>query len=387
MNFRIANDWPQTKTVAPVRDFLVNHSLIVGQSRSGKTTVARRIVEEIVLQTRARVVIIDPNADFVTIDKPAASGKDPDFSRRWRARRRQFQVLSRRRGRPPGLLWQQLSTDEKQALLGLSPKDDFTEYQEFHRQLKYEQIHKLKSATFSDFQNSQYFEFANGETAERYRLWLKAVTPPELWAQGPKGNVDDALEDGRCRLVVLDLSTESQQVKYMLAARALEVLWRSAEAQRDEFVRTGGGRKRWPGTVVLIDEAHLFAPTVASDPKQGLIAERIERLADQGKKLNLFGILVTQQPGKLNPRVLSEFSNRIILRMNERVSLRALEEIYGGGRGRYDGTLTFPPGQGWGLIEGAMLSDANPPDAMPRMVRFLQGRTAEGGGAPPSDWI
>lgn len=136
--------------------------------------------------------------------------------------------------------------------------------------------------------------------------------------------------------------------------------------------------------MVVIDEAHLFAPPSTDDPQKRAVCERIERFADQGKKLNLYLIAITQQPGKLHKGVLSECNNRIILRMNERLSLKVLEDTYGGIRGRYDGALTF--NQGEALLEGALLCDEVPPPATPRGARFLMARTKEGGGTPKADW-
>jgi DNA helicase HerA-like ATPase len=128
----------------------------------------------------------------------------------------------------------------------------------------------------------------------------------------------------------------------------------------------------------------MFAPPTTEDPQKRLVCERIQRFADQGKKLNLYLTVITQQPGKLHSDVLSEFNNRIILRVNERRSLKVLEETYGGFRGRYDGALTFEPGEA--LIEGALLSDEDPPPAAPRGVKFKPSRSKEGGGTPRPDW-
>ena len=119
-------------------------------------------------------------------------------------------------------------------------------------------------------------------------------------------------------------------------------------------------------------------------PQKRLVSERIQRFADQGKKLNLYLAVITQQPGKLHSDVLSEFNNRIILRVNERRSLKVLEETYGGFKGRYDGALTFEPGEA--LIEGALLMDENPPPPGPRGVQFKPSRSREGGGTPKPDW-
>jgi DNA helicase HerA-like ATPase len=95
-------------------------------------------------------------------------------------------------------------------------------------------------------------------------------------------------------------------------------------------------------------------------------------------------MILTQQPGKLHRDVLSEFNNRIIMKVNERQSLRVLEETYGGLQGRYDGALTFKAGEA--LVEGALLCDETPPPVVPRGVTFMEARTKEGGRTPRADW-
>lgn len=52
---------------------LMHHTLIVGQSGSGKSFFVARLIEEIVLNTNARVVIVDPNGDFRSIASPSAT--------------------------------------------------------------------------------------------------------------------------------------------------------------------------------------------------------------------------------------------------------------------------------------------------------------------------
>ena len=52
---------------------LLHHTLIVGQSGGGKSFFVARLVEEILLRTRARVLVIDPNGDFRQISKPSST--------------------------------------------------------------------------------------------------------------------------------------------------------------------------------------------------------------------------------------------------------------------------------------------------------------------------
>jgi hypothetical protein len=48
---------------------MLHHTLVVGQSGSGKSFMVARLIEEILLRSRARVLIIDPNGDFRQISK------------------------------------------------------------------------------------------------------------------------------------------------------------------------------------------------------------------------------------------------------------------------------------------------------------------------------
>src|ERR1035437_8250132 len=121
---------------------------------------------------------------------------------------------------------------------------------------------------------------------------------------------------------IVDLSIDDEQVRTISAARTLEALWRQGEARRKK--QLSGSRGPCIGTLDVIDEGHMFAPPHTEDPRKQLVCERIKRFADQGKKLNLFLMVITQQPGKLHPDVLCEFNNRIILRVNERQSLTLL---------------------------------------------------------------
>jgi hypothetical protein len=281
-----------------------------------------------------------------------------------------------------GIHWSKLSLEEMAAFLRLTPHDTFADY----RHLKKHYTHDKDTntlGTLEEFLASQYFKIAAGEELERYRLRLEHLQKLRVWATEVAEDLDSVLA-GNSKTIAVNLATDNEQERTIMAARCLEALWRNGEQKRKEFL--AGNRSVWVGTIVVIDEGHLFAPsdTEAEDPEKRLVRERILRLADQGKKLNLYLMVISQQPAKLHRDVLSEFNNRIILRMNERLSLKVLEEIYGGGAGRYDGALMFTPGEA--LVEGALLCDETPPPPMPRGIRFRLARTREGGGTPPVDW-
>ena len=45
------------------------HTAIIAQSGSGKSYFLSRIIEEILLNTKARCIVLDPNADFRRINE------------------------------------------------------------------------------------------------------------------------------------------------------------------------------------------------------------------------------------------------------------------------------------------------------------------------------
>lgn len=134
---------------------MLHHTAIIGQSGSGKSFAITRILEELVLRTRARVVIIDPNGDFSQFHQPqnadfwntgpqSGSLKDvhartspaltsydqaSSFAERWNSRRFQFVTAGRKNWRPyrsgansaPLLLHWKWLGHEQDFLLNLDP--------------------------------------------------------------------------------------------------------------------------------------------------------------------------------------------------------------------------------------------------------------------------
>src|SRR5207247_2534393 len=96
--FSVAENWPD-RAAPPevqanaVQSLIANHTLIVGQSRSGKTNAARRLIEEILNWTTTRVVILDPNADFKLLGRPR-KGAESQFITSWAQVSRQIGIAA-----------------------------------------------------------------------------------------------------------------------------------------------------------------------------------------------------------------------------------------------------------------------------------------------------
>jgi len=144
--FDVADLWPLAKAPEDakkkaVQALVANHSLIVGQSRSGKTTAARRLLEEIVTWTDTRLVILDPNADFRLLKEidpklDVTNSENKIFAGRWNKLAKTIGVASPTGG-AWGIRWSKLDLKEMAAFLRLTPGENFEEYRHLDRHLKY----------------------------------------------------------------------------------------------------------------------------------------------------------------------------------------------------------------------------------------------------------
>ena len=182
--FSVSEYWP----IGPpelrkraVQALLANHTLIVGQSRSGKTQAARRLLEEILAWTDSRVVILDPNADFRWLGQVADSTLSADstgFADRWGKIGRNIAIVADEPSATGwGIDWTSLSLQDMAAFLRLAPSENFAEYQHLKRHLDYfkSKEQKKKGSTIEDFRKSKYLKIASGEELARYSLVLERL--------------------------------------------------------------------------------------------------------------------------------------------------------------------------------------------------------------------
>ena len=203
---RISDGWPIRRADPKVQSravqaLIANHTLIVGQSRSGKTNAARRLIEEVLTWTKTRVVILDPNADFRWLKKLDEPIRDKEFAVRWRTVARDVGVATPG-GVDWGIHWGKLSMEEMAAFLRLTPKDTFSEYRHLDRQFNYEKKMNVNSeiGSLEEFARSGYFDIAAGEELERYRLLLEELAAVKVWAKDPEHEISTRCYSGTIRL-------------------------------------------------------------------------------------------------------------------------------------------------------------------------------------------
>jgi DNA helicase HerA-like ATPase len=339
------------------------HTFFCGQSGSGKSYALGAVLEQLLLETSLRIVVLDPNSDFVRVGS-LRDGVDGDVADRYRDATRGVAV----RGGGEGaerlhVRFTDFDAEEQAAVLRLDPIRDREEYGVL--------VELVEQGLETDASSA-------AEIAER----LLGASDPErrslgarlrnlgihrwpIWSTGDEGSVQDLSGAGGLRALVVDLgSLESPGEKAIAAESVLAALWRR-RAERDPVL-------------IVIDEAHNVCPREPADEVKALATERAAQIAAEGRKFGLYLLVSTQRPQRVNELVVSQCDNLVLMRMSSAADRAYLAE-----------TLSFAPGA---LVERA--GDFRPGEALvagkiashPAFVRFGPRIAEEGGSDVPSSW-
>jgi hypothetical protein len=180
------------------------HTFLCGQSGSGKTYSLGLILERLLADTGLRLVILDPNSDYVRLGQ-VREGADPALAERYREVAGGVQVHSAgpHADERLRLLLRELGTDAQGALLRLDPIADRDEYAELAALLAEEQPPTMEAMMAS-------------ERPEARRLGTRIANlglhEYGIWARGEPGSVLDALE-GMARAAWWSTSARSRRAR------------------------------------------------------------------------------------------------------------------------------------------------------------------------------
>jgi DNA helicase HerA-like ATPase len=328
------------------------HTFLCGQSGSGKTYSLGVLLERLLMETSLRVVVLDPNSDYVRLGE-ARSGADRDAAERYRAAG-PIGVRSGTTGESRiGIRFRDLSPAAQAAVLRLDPVRDREEYAELTALVEDEGVRSLEDLARSP---AEALKLRAGNLGvDRWGIW-----------PGPDGpSLPDELDGGDApRCLVVDLgSLPTREEQALAAGSVLERLWR--------------GRARREPVAIVIDEAHNVCPAEPADPLTALATADAIRIAGEGRKFGLYLIVVTQRPQKVHENVLSQCDNLLLMRMNSTADLGHVARVFS----------FVPPGlidraggfaQGEALVAGKIASH-------PALIRF-GARITEEGGADVGGW-
>jgi hypothetical protein len=329
------------------------HTFLCGQSGSGKTYSLGVLLEQIMMHTSLRVVVLDPNSDYVRLGEPSPEASDESVQR-YQAARESVAVRSGTDDETGiRVRLRDLSPAHQAALLRLDPVADSAEYAELLALVEDENLRRLEDLARSP-----------AETL-KLRAHNLGVDAWGIWP-GPEGqSLSEELENpAGARCLVVDVGSLPSREEQVLAAGAvLERLWRQ--------------RARREPVAIVIDEAHNICPAEPDDQLTALATEDAIRIASEGRKFGLYLIVVTQRPQKVHENVTSQCDNLVLMRMNSIADLGHVAQMFSFvPPGLIDRATTFA--QGEALIAGNVASH-------PALIRFAS-RISKEGGSDVTGW-
>lgn len=331
------------------------HTFLCGQSGSGKTYSLGLVLEQLLLETDLRILVLDPNSDFVRLGSVRA-GADGGLASRYQGVAVDVAVRSAGGDPPLHLAFPDLDPAAQAALLRLDPIADREEY-------------AVLTAALERWQPTVLNEFAASDSPDAQRLLTRAqnlgVLGWTIWSGGAEGSIVDAVTDPGVRCLVVDLgSLGTRDEQALVAESVLARLW---ERRSD----------RSP-VLVVIDEAHNVCPADPEDALTGLATEHAVRIAGEGRKFGIYLLVSTQRPQKVHENVLSQCDNLLLMRMNSTADLGFVGDVFS----------FVPPsllGRATTFRQGESLA-AGKISPHPALLRFGARVSEEGGGDVPADW-
>ena len=324
------------------------HTFLCGQSGSGKTYSLGVLLERLLMKTNLRVVVLDPNSDYVRLGEPRVDHE------RYRDAAATVQVRSGPgSAQPIRVRFRDLSPAHQAGLLRLDPLGDRVEYGELLGLLEDDSIRSVEDLAQSPAEDLKLR--ARNLGIDRFGIW-----------PGPEGEslLDELVSPAGPRCLVVDLgSLGTREEQTLTAGAVLERLWRE--------------RARREPVAIVIDEAQNVCPAEPADSLTALATEDAIRIAGEGRKFGLYLIVVTQRPQKIHENVLSQCDNLVLMRMNSVADLAHVAGVFSFvPPGLVDRATVFR--QGEALVAGKIASH-------PALVRF-GSRISYEGGADVAGW-
>jgi DNA helicase HerA-like ATPase len=331
------------------------HTFLCGQSGSGKTYSLGVVLEQLLLETDLRIVVLDPNSDFARLGELRPDADDADAARFGEATR-SLEVRRARDGLAVRLA--ELDAATQAAVLRLDPIADREEYSELTALTDAGEgltLERLEQVERDGGAGRQLIARARNLGLDRWNIWAGTDAPsllPEL-----------ARDDLRCLVVDLgSLATREEQA--LASAAVLGELWRRREERKP--------------VLIVIDEAHNVCPARPEDPLTAIATEHAVRIAGEGRKFGLYLLVSTQRPQKVHENVLSQCDNLLLMRMNSLADLGFVGETFSFvPPSLLERATTFR--QGESLAAGLIAPH-------PAFLRFGRRIAQEGGGDVPADW-
>lgn len=392
---------------------LDRHTFLCGQSGSGKTFALGVILEQLLLKTDLRIVVLDPNSDFVRLNelctlsefnkKTSQQLADAEYNalaETYNARIKKLRIFRSAEvegnHQRLGIKFSDLDRYEQAAILKLDPLIDRDEFNAFWKVVEYVGLRRdtdsntrsnnplsiissIPSLTIpkgyssrpsqGSYSLSEIGQVISKDYSPQIRqLGLRidnlGIAQWQIWGDDNRSLLISSLHSNDVSLVI-DLGTlPSSDQRAAVTMAVLGHLWRSRY-------------KRKP-VMLVIDEAHNVCPQNPLSDLERITTELVIQIAGEGRKFGIYLLLATQRPEKLHINVLSQCLNLILMKVNSSSDLAQIGSIFSQVPiSLIQKASTF--GQGEALITGKVV----PSQAF---VKFEGRLSHEGGTDIPPSW-
>jgi uncharacterized protein len=341
------------------------HTLMCGQSGSGKTYTTGGLFERLLADTTLPLVILDPNSDHIHL----GSLNDPDDTspeaERFRSVAGSVRVARARGCEASYILcadFSDLAPEWQALLLRLHPVADADEYAALRR---------ITTSLTAPYSIDDVVERATTMSSDdplvgrvRQRIGNLGIADWDVWRRGSETSiVAVGLREQRC--VVFDLGSLARADERTAVALALlGTRWRLRH-------------ERSP-VLIAIDEAHNVVPAHTDDPLLAATSDLGVLIAGEGRKFGLHLFLATQRPAKVHPNVVSQCDNLILMRMNGVRDVDDLVSLFS-----HVPEPMLREALGFGLGQALF---AGPISPVPTFAKVGRRLSPEGGGDIPTTW-
>jgi len=332
------------------------HTFLCGQSGSGKTYSLGVILEHLLMDTELRLLVLDPNSDFVRLGSVRDGSEGPitdayrDVAAGIEVRRSESSG-----GLPLRIRASELSPTARAAMLHLDPVDDREEYAALAELLEHDEAGRPLIGGIGELLTSEL----PGARPLGLRAANLGVLDWGIWERGAGGSLHGRLLEDDWRCLVVDLgSLDTPEEQAVIAESVLDTLWRHRRDRRP--------------VLIVIDEAHNVCPQVPESGVVALATRHAVQIAAEGRKFGLHLLVSTQRPQKVHDNVLSQCDNLVLMRMNSAADLAHLVESFS-----FVPPSMFDEARHFGLGEALIAGKVSP---NPTLVRF-GARISEEGGA------
>jgi hypothetical protein len=372
----VSHGGPATRAMLHPSGFS-RHTFLCGQSGSGKTFSLGVVLEQLLLETDLRIVVIDPNSDFTGLHTlrdwdavnrtrgiPLTRAEYDEIAARYRTAAQRIRIARARRALAGAtdelrLCFSDLDEAVQALVLRLDPLKDREEYRDL-RHVTQEALGKKRYSLAEVHSLARSLYPRVGE-----RISNLGIARWGIWCDEADHSLIDLLEDD-WRLLVADVgSLASRDERSVLAGVLLYHLWQRRTERRP--------------ILVVIDEAHHICPAAPADDIQAQLTSLSALIAGEGRKYGIYLLVASQRPQKVHENVVSQCENLLLMRMNSIADLEHLAVTFSHvPRSILRQSTSFRLGEA--LVAGGIAPH-------PLLTRIGGRLSAEGGGDVPADWV